>query len=168
MKIAFTGTQGVGKTTSVYAEAYQQKINNPNKNVNILLDVARDCMFPINRSTTKESQKWIFCHQLCRELEESKKCDILICDRTILDAVSYTIVAGFEDLANSLLPLAEEHLLTYDKIIFLSTKKNSYNKEDGIRDTDDVFRIIIEQRLIQLYRRLGQKIPNWEKKFIER
>jgi hypothetical protein len=165
IKIAYTGSHGCGKTTSVYKSAHKKKIEEPNKIINLLTEVARKSPFPINRETTINSQKWIFYTQLKEELEEEESCDILICDRTIIDVLAYSRVSGFEKMITLFYPIAQEHLKTYDEIYFLSLKNNDYYFPDGIRDNDSSFRLQIEVTLLNLYYELGKNIPNWDKKF---
>lgn len=166
MKIAFSGTHGCGKTTAAFKEVYNSKLDNPGKIVNILTEVARECPFPINKETTVRAQTWIFLKQFIRELEEEPKCDILICDRTIIDVLSYCLCVGFDRLVDILYPIASDHLKTYDKIYFLSLQNNDYHFSDGIRDRDSKFRIDVENKLLNIYNELGKNISNWNNIFI--
>jgi len=165
IKIAYSGTHGCGKTTAVYNEAYRKKLEEKNKVINVLTEVARESPFPINKSTTIDSEKWIFFTQLKRELEEENNCDILICDRTILDVLAYCKVSGFDSLVSLLYPTACDHLKTYDKIYFLSLENNNYHFSDGIRDEDILYRKDIELVLLDLYEDASKQIPCWNKKF---
>ena len=166
IKIAYTGSHGCGKTTAVYKDAHKKKMEEPSKIINILTEVARKSPFPINKKTTIDSQQWIFYTQLIKEIEEEQGCDILICDRTVIDVLAYSKVAGFEQLLTWFCPIAKDFLKSYDEIYFLSLKNNDYLYIDGIRDTDLDFRVEIEKTLLKLYDELGKDIPYWNKKFI--
>ena len=92
MKIAFTGTQGTGKTTAVFDEAKAAKIAFPNKSVTVFHDnAARAPKGLYNKKGTEESQLWIFTNQLRTEIELANTYDIVICDRTVFDSISYFI-----------------------------------------------------------------------------
>jgi signal recognition particle GTPase len=55
MKIAFSGSHGTGKTTSVYKECLNYK-RNQNKDVAIITEIARQCFLPINQNAPIVSQ----------------------------------------------------------------------------------------------------------------
>jgi hypothetical protein len=166
MKIAFTGSHGCGKTTAVYNTAYEYKLKNNSRTINLLTEVARYSPFPLNKNTTLESEQWIYYKQLVRELEEESICDILICDRTIVDVLAYSKVAGFDKLVEVLIPISEYHLKTYDEIYFLSIENNNYHFADGIRDLDLDFRKKIEDVLLDFYKILSKNITDWDRRFI--
>jgi predicted ATPase len=152
MKIAFTGASGTGKTTATYKEALNCKIVYPNNPVVIVSEVARDCPFPFNLNTTREAQIWIFINQMTREIQATSSTNIVVCDRTIMDAVAYTMHAGFMMLALEMWKVAADWCKTYDKIIFKSTRYNNYNYSDGIREvTNSDFRTEVERLLRKLY-----------------
>ena len=156
LKIAVSGTQGTGKTTSVYKLAYEYKVSYPGHTVGILCEVARDCPFPINQHTTVESQMWIFIHQMEEEYKRQKQFDILICDRTIMDSVAYTEVAGMDKLVDCMMPVAQEWCKTYNHIYVKKDEHcGNFNLSDGVRDTDVDFRHRVEQSLIKLYNICG-------------
>jgi Ni2+-binding GTPase involved in maturation of urease and hydrogenase len=50
LKIAFSGSHGCGKTTSVFKKCFELK--KEYKNVDVLVETARESPFPINRETT--------------------------------------------------------------------------------------------------------------------
>lgn len=165
IKIAYTGSHGCGKTTAVFKEAYNKKLENPNKIINILTEASRECPFPINRKSTINSQKWIFYTQLKKELEQEQNCDILICDRTIVDVLAYSDVMNFKEFVYLIYPIVVNHIITYDCIYFLTIKNNDYHYVDGIRDTDLEHRKHIEDRLLYYYETIGKLIPCWNYKF---
>lgn len=156
--IAYTGTHGTGKTTSVFERAREEKIANPDKKVGIICENAAFSPFPINTKTTHDSQLWIFTSQLCKEIEMSQKYDILICDRTICDSIAYTVVAGFADLYDAMMKMAEHHITRYNEISFKTVEKNDWLHADGLRDAANTnWRMIVESKLKQIYTDLSKK-----------
>ncbi len=166
MIVSFTGSHGVGKTTSVFEKARELKILHPNKTVTALTENAKHSPFKINKETSKRSQNWIFTNQLQQELYLSAHYDIVVGDRTILDAVAYTVTANMLPLAESMFNMAVEHFDIYDEIYFKTIAKNEYFYADGNRDSEDrVFRQNIENSLLFLYQRMMDKGYLDESKF---
>lgn len=153
MKIAYTGTHGTGKTTSVFTSAKTVKLNYPSKSINVFHDnAARAPKGLYNKKGTKESQLWIFTNQMKTEIELTNIYDIVICDRTVFDSIAYTIWMGFTDLANTMFDLAIYHLNSYDEIIFKQIKTNNWLVECDHRDIKDLeYRQNIENVLMGLY-----------------
>lgn len=154
MKIAFTGAHGTGKTVSTFEECKWQKIKT-GKEVGIVREIARGCPFPLNKDVIRESQLWIFSTQLSKEIELSAIYDIIVCDRSLVDAVAYSYTIGDQDLINSMINLAEQYINSYDKIFFKTIENNNYLVEDGTRDIDKNFQKDIENKLWHLYKILG-------------
>jgi len=155
MKIAFSGTHGTGKTTSVFELATKFKKDNTDKTVGIIAETARRCPLPINKDSTEMSQLWIFAEQMKFEIEYCEWYDIVICDRSIIDSIAYTYVGGYYELANRKLETAKSFMNTYDKIIFKTIKSNNYIYDDGIRDSKDLdYRKKIEDKMLELYQKL--------------
>lgn len=150
--IAFTGAHGTGKTTAAYRLAESCKIYNPGKSVHVLCDQEALCPFPINKQTSPEAQMWIFTNQIRQELFLTSKFDIIVSDRTVVDAVAYTQVAGFKSLGWRMLNLANMHILNYTSITFRSILQNEFCHQDGIRETTDSrFRQEVEDEMLFLY-----------------
>ena len=158
MKIAFTGTHGVGKTTSCFELAHRMKLEHQNERVIVICENASHSPYPINKKTTHKSQLWIYTSQLALELEYEAKYDIVICDRTIVDAIAYTAVAGRKALTNAMMLLATQHIRGYDRVIMKLLANNQYQKEDGVRDQDTEFRVKVEEELKKLYGMLSVKV----------
>lgn len=153
--ISFTGSHGVGKSTTAGKMYTDYKINHPDKSVCLLCDMEADCRFPINSKTTTESQMWIFTNQIQKELEALYRFDVLITDRTVVDIIAYTYTAGLQDLAFAMLSLAEVHVSIYDEIYFKQINFNSFCFQDGIRDTtNSEFRSEVEKTLKEMYTQL--------------
>lgn len=157
MKVAFTGTHGTGKTTSVFAYAHSTKLENPNKRVITFHENAsRAPKGLFNKKGTSEGQLWIFTNQLQTEITLTHEYDIVVCDRTIFDSIAYTIWMGFETLAEKMLSLSNEYSSSYDLIIFKTIKTNNYLKDCEHRDTKDLeYRQRVEDILIKLYEQSG-------------
>jgi len=154
MQISFSGTHGTGKSTSAACEYRNQKILHPGKSVYMLCDLEALCPFPINMGTTEQAQSWIFAQQIQHEIQATAKFDIVITDRTIVDTIAYTYVAGFETLASGMLGYAEQYVEAYDSITVKQMEYNSYCHHDGIRNTDHGFRTAVESVLKDLYKQL--------------
>jgi hypothetical protein len=152
MKIAYSGTHGTGKSTKTFEKAHELKLAHTDKEVGIIIENARLCPLPINKKSTIESQLWIFGNQMAREIELSNIYDILVCDRTIFDAVAYSYVFGFNELAVRLFDLGRSFIDTYDEIILNTIEKNPYWFECGVRDAKDAkYREDVEITLKSMY-----------------
>lgn len=151
MKIAYSGTQGTGKSYSTYEHALKFKLEHPLKTVIAVSEVATESPFPINKESTIDTQLWIFSNQISKELEYKSNYEIVICDRTICDCLAYSIANGFYDLVQTMIPLSKYWLSTYDQIYVKLMDNNAYNFPDGVRDTDELFRRDVENSLLKLY-----------------
>lgn len=152
MIIAFSGSHGTGKTTSAYRLAEELKINHPSKSVHALCNQARLCPLAINKKTTPESQLWIFTNQIQQEITLLSKFDILVCDRTPIDAMAYTYVAGFERLAMDMCSIMFHRAIQYQQIYFKSIKENEFCHSDGLRESKDrIFRLEVENAMLLFY-----------------
>lgn len=100
----------------------------------------------------------MFSFQIKEEIELFNQCDILICDRTLLDYVAYTSYL-YPKVSEKMYELAKVHIDSYDHIYFLSIENNDYLVDDGIREAKDKeYRKWIEDRLLDMYYELlGQK-----------
>ena len=156
MKIGFAGAQGSGKTTKAYELAYELK--RIGYDVYMLSEVARSCPLPINEEATTESQLWILGETLSKE--QSCKGDILIHDRTLLDAYVYSMRIN-PKLFISLEPFIKEYMQTYD-IIFYMGKNDSYLIDDGIRSTNKLFRDEIDRLILDYIKKLKLKVVQEE------
>lgn len=149
--IAYTGTQGTGKTTSVYEKAQGLKIEFPRLSVGVLPEAPRLCPFPINRDSNHDSQLWIFTKQILNELEACRINDLVVGDRTCFDMIAYTEQTGLMDLTDAMIEMAKAHAPIYREIYFKQCVSNSYVMDDGVRDTDLKYRWDIERILLEIY-----------------
>lgn len=162
MIIAFTGTHGTGKTDAAMIKGAELNRQYPKKSVHAMPDFEAFCPYPINGDMTEASQRWLFGRRIHRELECLSVFDILVTDRTIVDVIAYTYVAGFIDLADGMMAYARQHVKIYHKIYFKKIINNGHCHADGIRDAENkLFRQDVEDVLAELYADLvdGGQIP---------
>jgi len=150
--IAYTGAHGTGKTTAVFARARALKMEHPGASVGILCEVAQECPWPINQAATPEGQRWIFSTHMSRELAALRQYDLVVVDRTALDAVAYTAVAGFTRDAEAMAALFARHQEVYREIRFL---RGDHLHADGVRDLDRSWRAQVDECLMGLYLAMG-------------
>ena len=140
-RIAFIGAQGTGKSSLAHETVYRLKTNNID--TEFLGEVARQCPFPINEETTRKGQEWIIYNQYLQELEMSQRCDLLICDRSVLDGYVYYRQQFSKD------PLLEifvkEKLKGYDLLVKVPIREG-FLKDDGIRTTNKKFQEQIDNQ----------------------
>ena len=159
MKIGIMGTHGTGKSGLALKMAAQLKADHPGEQVGIVSEVARDCPHPVNRDTTEIAQRWIWHMQFIREIEAQGKHEIVVCDRTVLDSLAYSQVAGLNRWVNANLWDAVQWMETYDVIWFLRPgdegpalwrdtggfRTRPY--DDGFRDTNPGFQKEVDRVL---------------------
>src|SRR3990167_2406812 len=114
MKIALIGTHGTGKTT--LAHDLVSSLSKEGYNADMLKEVVRDIPpnLPVNERLTKESAEWIMYTQYARELELERLGQILICDRSVMDAYVYYRNKFNYDLVME--EFAKEKTKTYKRI----------------------------------------------------
>ncbi len=160
--VAFSGAHGTGKTTAVYEMATNLKKNQQTE-VGVILEVARQCPYPIiskeSSTTTKESQLWIFTAQIQAEMNAQRRYGCVVSDRTIIDTIAYTAASGMYGLAYAMKALAGEYARTaYKEIHFRTINEHDYLVDDGIRNLNYDFRREVESAMLSLYSELGIKI----------
>lgn len=155
MIIAQTGTHGTGKTTAAANMLERMKKQFPDKSVHPAVDQEALCPYAINSSTSAASQLWIFTRIINKELALLSRFDLVVTDRTVVDAIAYTHAAGFQSLATNMLFLASDHMHRYRKIVFRQAETNQWCSRDGIRAAgNDPFRIRVEAVMRQMYENL--------------
>ncbi|MFW6271776.1 MAG: hypothetical protein ACOC1Q_01895 [Desulfosalsimonas sp.] len=154
--VAFTGTHGTGKTTAVFREAGRLCLEHPGLRVGVVLETAAQCPYPINLETSELAQQWIFHAHIFRELDALQHYDIIVSDRTCVDAIAYTWAMGFHALALAMQPAAMQHISRYQRIIFRQAKNNDYWYKAPHREIQDAkYRAAVESGLEYFYDRLG-------------
>jgi hypothetical protein len=154
--IGLSATHGVGKTTYAYELCTTLKKNGVSA---VVLDErARECPFPINQIAVGESQAWIITSHIKKELELMHKYDIVVSDRSVIDAYIYGVVLNLEGCFNYLDKYCIEHIKHYYKKLYV-LDPNYFNHcvDDGIRDMDPVFRMSVHKALIDIY--VQEKVP---------
>ena len=151
MKIGIMGTHGTGKSGLALKMAAQLKADHPGEQVGVVSEVARDCPYPVNRDTTEIAQRWIWHTQFIREIEAQGKNEIIVCDRTVLDSLAYSQVAGLTKWVNANLWEAVQWMETYDIIWFLRPGDEGGSGtcpyDDGFRDTCREFQMAVDRVL---------------------
>lgn len=155
--IAYSGAQGTGKTTAAHQQVIDTKMSNLGKNIRVyfLHSPSSNCPFPINRKATEETQAWLFHAQIKAELEARSRFDVVVQDRTIIDVIAYTWVAGFTTLADAMTAYARHYINCYDTVYVKTIEANNHCFHDGIRDVDPDFRKQIQQAIFFLYDELA-------------
>ncbi len=143
LKVAFTGAQGVGKTTIV--EALKTKLTSDGKSVEVLPELIRDCPYPADVESTFNTQLWVSSHTIMRETDISGAADILLVDRPITDIAVYKELVK----ANKGMTEAQDILLTrmidswkgtYDVFFHITVPIAQWKTrdiDDGFRSTDE-------------------------------
>ena len=156
MKIGFTGTVSVGKTTLVNSLKELPEFQH--------YDFAterskylRDLGIPLNTDSTLKGQT-VFLSERCSELINPN----IITDRTVIDVMAFTLNADsishfdkamFEKYASAFI---EE----YDWIFYVSPAGVSI-EDNNVRTTDKEYRNQIDQTIKQLYSEYLYKIKNF-------
>lgn len=114
-KIAFIGTHGVGKTVLTFSVASQLRAMSVDADV--VHENSRRSPFPINEGTSFDGQMWILATQWQAELEASRRCRLVICDRSVLDNYAYMLRACGAQA--ELLAFLERWTRTYDVLFWV-------------------------------------------------
>lgn len=150
--IAISATSGCGKTTCVYSLATYLK--KKGKNVVVLNELARECPFEINQTAEDRTQLWLVYKQMCRELELMDRYDYVISDRSVFDPIAYAKTIGDDNwisckYIDHLTAYAREY---YSYLFLLNPEAFNYNVEDGVRDTNNAFRLQVHENLKKVFR----------------
>ncbi|MCW3994905.1 MAG: ATP-binding protein [Candidatus Bathyarchaeota archaeon] len=88
MKIAFVGAQCSGKTTALFYVFSKLKTENVN-NINVIMETARMCPYPINKEADFRSQLWMLTEQMRQEADLTVKWQTILSDRSVIDPYIY-------------------------------------------------------------------------------
>ena len=155
MKIGLTGTMSVGKTTLVNA----LKENKLFKDYNFATERSEYLMnlgIPLNTDSTLKGQT-VFLAERCAELMQ----DNIITDRTIIDVLAFTQAAKSIDQVEYeyFEQYAIQFLREYDHIFYISPEGLDI-EDNGVRETDEYFRDVIDFSIMNLLKRWGHRIDN--------
>ena len=158
MKIGLCGTMSVGKTTLVNAlkETEQfKKYNFATERSKYLNDLG----IPLNTDSTLKGQT-VFLAERCAELMNNN----IITDRTIIDVMAFTMNAisinhqDKEIFEN----YAKEFIREYDYIFYISPHGIPV-EDNGVRETDEHYRDLIDFTITTLIKRYGYMANKVEK-----
>ena len=171
--IACSGGQGTGKTTKAKQLYEKLKKANPNKKIGLVINVTRNAKLiklPINQETTIETQTFIFSEMISAHIAAAAQYDIVVTDRTIVDAIAYTALAGRRGAQNMITPsqmfqtaqamiqIVQPLLFIYKNIHFCLQANNPYLRKDDCRDDDPIFAAEIEMHMLSVYQRLNVEL----------
>ena len=158
MKIGLCGTMSVGKTTLVNALKETEQF----KDYNFATERSQHLMslgIPLNTDSTLKGQT-VFLAERCGELMQ----DNIITDRTILDVMAFTMNAksiSYQD-KEAFETYASEFIREYDYIFYISPYGLEI-EDNGIRETDEHYRDLIDFTITTLIKRHGHKAGKIEK-----
>lgn len=86
-KVAISGAQNCGKTTSLYYLCY--KLKKRGRQLGVGHEVARECPYPLNAEGGMLTQLWILFKQMEREAKLEGYYEKIILDRSVFDSIPY-------------------------------------------------------------------------------
>ncbi len=157
MKIGFCGTVSVGKTTLVNALKELPEFKDY-KFATERSKYLNDLGIPLNTDSTLKGQT-VFLAERCAELMKEN----VITDRTILDVIAFTMNSKSIDYKDKDIfeQYAVEFLREYDYIFYISPEGIAI-EDNGVRETDEYYRDIIDFSITTLIKRYGHRINNIE------
>ena len=155
MKIGLCGTMSVGKTTLVNALQQLDEFKDY-KFATERSKYLNDLGIPLNTDSTLKGQT-IFLAERCAELINEN----IITDRTILDVMAFTMNADSIDQVESdnFEEYASQFLNEYDYIFYISPDGLPI-EDNGVRETNERFRDLIDFTIVTLIKRYGHRLKN--------
>ena len=155
MKIGLCGTMSVGKTTLVKALKKLPEF----KKYNFATERSKylnDLGIPLNTDSTLKGQT-VFLAERCAELMNKN----VITDRTIIDVMAFTMNAKSinhqdKDIFEN---YAKEFIREYDYIFYISPDGLPI-EDNGVRETDEYYRDIIDFSITTLIRKYSHMVDN--------
>ena len=157
MKIGLCGTMSVGKTTLVNRLKELKQF----KSFEFATERSKYLMnlgIPLNTDSTLKGQT-VFLAERCAELMQEN----VITDRTIIDVMAFTMNAksiGHQD-KDIFENYAKEFLREYDYIFYISPYGLPI-EDNGVRETDEHYRDLIDFTITTLIKRYGYLMNNVE------
>jgi len=157
MKICITGTYSVGKTKliSSFVELYREY------KYYLIPEVARDLIASgvlLGKNANAESYLHYINEQLGREIEATKKkFDILLADRSLIDAVAHPIVnrSLSDSIPQYIIDMFENILFFqkefYDLYVYIPIEFSVTN--DSVRSLDEAYRTSLDIKIKEALRR---------------
>ena len=155
MKIGLCGTMSVGKTTLVNALKEIQDF----KNYNFATERSKylnDLGIPLNTDSTLKGQT-IFLAERCAELINEN----IITDRTVIDVMAFTKNAKTIDFKDKeyFEDYARIFVGEYDYIFYISPVGIPI-EDNGVRETNEQYRELIDETILHLLRTYGHRCKN--------
>lgn len=150
-KFALIGTSSVGKTTLV--KRLENALEKSSKKKIVFVEEAARYYFERNKVRnlfSYKNQRKI--QSLAKRFEKKahmKNPDIIICDRSVLDAVAYVKTKGKRHEWQELLDKVRKWLGTYDHFFLLDPEGVSY-RMDKIRREEDKVRMVFHKSFLKL------------------
>ena len=157
MKIGLCGTMSVGKTTLVKALKEIPVLSHYNF-VTERSKYLNDLGIPLNTDSTLKGQT-VFLAERCAELMNNN----IITDRTVIDVMAFTMNAksiGHYD-KEIFESYAKEFVREYDYIFYISPAGLPI-EDNGVRETDEHYRDIIDFSITSLIRKYAHMMNNIE------
>ena len=150
MRIGFTGTMSVGKTTLVNALKELPEFKNY-KFATERSAYLNSLGIPLNYETTIEGQTVFLAERVAELMQEN-----IITDRTILDVIAFTGCAQKINVIDkdAFVKYAKRFIYQYDYIFYISPKGVGI-EDNGIRETNSEFRTQIDETIQQLLVKYG-------------
>ena len=162
MKIVFTGTHGVGKTT--LAKKISKLINIPYIEETALEMKSEYSTLSLYPNTNEQTQLMIFLRQLFKE----NKHHVGIFDRCLFDCIAYSVASNLfgEDIIKEMIDIATQKTKEFD-YIFLVTRFADNVPYAWYRDLDCNGAMFIESIIVSLLQSFKYYVI-YEKSFDER
>jgi len=153
MRIGFTGTQSVGKTTLVNSLKEHPKF----KDYTFATERSkylRDLGIPLNTDSTIKGQLIFLAERASELLQEN-----IITDRTVIDVMAFTNLASSIPLqiGDKFEALASELISEYDYIFYVSPKGVPI-EDNGIRTIDAEYRDKIDSNIRKIIGKNSHKV----------
>ena len=158
MKIGLCGTMSVGKTTLVNALKETKQF----KDYMFRTERSKFLMeqgIPLNTDSTLKGQT-VFLAERCAELIQTD----IITDRTVIDVMAFTMNAKsipYQD-KEAFETYASEFIREYDYIFYISPYGLPI-EDNGVRETDEHYRDLIDFTITTLIKRYGHRCQSVEK-----